>query len=81
MQARLAARFAPYENEYEAINADMQKHRKEAIRLKKEALTIFGPSREKFLKQSLAHVELANKLKLTLDALEKQNTTPLRRAA
>lgn len=81
MQARLAARFAPYENEYEAINVDMQKHRKEAIRLKKVALTIVGPSREKYLKQSMNHVELANKLKIVLDDITQKNTVPLRKAA
>jgi len=36
MQARLAARFAPYENEYMAINADIQLHRNEAIRLRRK---------------------------------------------
>ena len=50
-------------------------------------MTIFGPSRERFLREAKKYdqkamelAKIADTLKHTLDTLEKQNTTPLRRA-
>lgn len=62
--------FGRYDSEEKALVSYIGKHSRESVRLKKLALTIIGPSREKFLKEARIHEQKAASLMVVLKDLQ-----------